>query len=147
VCARTPRRRREGHMSDPKYNEVIAVVNSSEDTVEMLRECLVHHGFTSVVTGHVHDFKTGQADFPKYIAEHDPAVIVYDISIPYDKNWTFLRLLLDSESMRGRKVVLTTTNKKALEELVGATDAFEIVGKPYDLDQIVGAVKVAIGEA
>jgi hypothetical protein len=56
-----------------------------------------------------------------------------------------LRLLLDSESMRGRKVVLTTTNKKRLEELVGATDAFEIVGKPYDLEQIVNAVKVAIG--
>lgn len=33
----------------------------------------------------------------------------------------------------GRKIVLTTTNKKRLEELVGPTDAFEIVGKPYDL--------------
>jgi DNA-binding response OmpR family regulator len=132
-------------MSDPKYPEVIAVVNSSEDTVEMLRQCLVHHGFTSVVTAHIYDFKTGATDFPKFLAEHDPAAIIYDISLPYDKNWTFLRLLLDSESMRGRKVVLTTTNKKRLEELVGATDAFEIVGKPYDLEQIVAAVKVAIG--
>jgi DNA-binding NarL/FixJ family response regulator len=134
-------------MSDPKYDDVVAVVNSNEDTVEMLRECLVHHGFTSVVTGHIHDFKTGAADFPRYLAEHDPAVLIYDIAIPYDRNWTFLRLLLDSESMRGRKVVLTTTNKKRLEELVGATDALEIVGKPYDLDQIVAAVKAAIGKA
>lgn len=47
-------------------------------------------------------------------------MIVYDVSIPYEKNWAFLRLLLDSESMRGRKVVLTTTNKQRLEELVGA---------------------------
>jgi DNA-binding NarL/FixJ family response regulator len=76
---------------------------------------------------------------------HDPAVIIYDISIPYDKNWTFLRLLLDSESMHRRKVVLTTTNKKRLEELVGATDAFEIVGKPYDLEMIVQVVKTASG--
>lgn len=133
-------------MSDPKYDDVVAVVNSNEDTVEMLRECLVHHGFTNVVTGHIHDFKTGAADFPRYLAEHDPAVLIYDIAVPYDKNWTFLRLLLDSESMRGRKVVLTTTNKKRLEELVGATDALEIVGKPYDLDQIVAAVKAAIGK-
>jgi DNA-binding NarL/FixJ family response regulator len=133
-------------MSAPKYDQVVAVVNSSEDTVEMLRECLVHHGFTSVVTGHIHDFKTGEADFPEYLRQHDPAVVVYDVSIPYEKNWTFLRLLLDSESMRGRKVVLTTTNKKRLEELVGPTDAYEIVGKPYDLDQIVGAVQAVIGQ-
>jgi DNA-binding NarL/FixJ family response regulator len=133
-------------MSAPKYDQVVAVVNSSEDTVEMLRECLVHHGFTSVVTGHIHDFKTGEADFPEYLRQHDPAVVVYDVSIPYEKNWTFLRLLLDSESMRGRKVVLTTTNKKRLEELVGPTNAYEIVGKPYDLDQIVGAVQAVIGQ-
>jgi DNA-binding NarL/FixJ family response regulator len=132
-------------MSAPRYDAVVAVINSSDDTVEMLRQCLTDHGFSSVVTGHVHDFKTGEDDFPKFVHTHDPAVIIYDISIPYDKNWTFLRLLLDSESMHRRKVVLTTTNKKRLEELVGATDAFEIVGKPYDLEMIVQAVKTASG--
>jgi CheY-like chemotaxis protein len=132
-------------MSDPKHEEVIAVINSNEDTVEMLRSCLQQHGFSAVVTGHIVDFKTGQADFPGFVHHHDPRVIVYDISLPYDKNWTFLRLLLDTDAMRGRKVVVTTTNKARLEELVGPTDAFEIVGKPYDLDQIVAAVKVALG--
>jgi DNA-binding NtrC family response regulator len=132
-------------MSDPKYDEVVAVINSSEDTVEMLRTCLQLRGFRGVVTAHIHDFKTGEADFLKFIAEHDPAVIVYDVSIPYDKNWTFLQLLLDTDVMRSRKVVITTTNKRRLEELVGPTDAFEIVGKPYDLDQIVEAVTAAVG--
>lgn len=36
-------------MSDPKRDAMIAVVNSSEDTVEMLRASLQQHGFTSVV--------------------------------------------------------------------------------------------------
>jgi CheY-like chemotaxis protein len=133
-------------VSEPKYDQVVAVLNSSEDTVEMLRQCLTDQGFTSVVTGHIHDFKTGEENFLNFVRQHDPAVMIYDVSIPYDKNWTFLRLLLDSESMRGRKVVLTTTNKKRLEQLVGVTDAFEIVGKPYDLGKIVEAVKIALGK-
>jgi DNA-binding NarL/FixJ family response regulator len=131
-------------MSTSKYDQTVAVVNSNEDTVEMLRQALQSSGFSSVVTGHAHDFKTGQADFRKYLETHDPKVMVYDISIPYDENWTFLKLLLDSEHMRGRRVVVTTTNKKRLEELVGPTDAFEIVGKPYDIDKIVEAVKAAL---
>ena len=139
------RLRRFLFVSKPKYDKVVAVVNSNEDTVDMLQECLIGHGFTSVVTGHIEDFKTGAQDFTEFVRQHDPAVFIYDISIPYDKNWTFLRLLLDSESMRGRKVVVTTTNKLRLEELVGPTDALEIVGKPYDLDKIVSAVKAAIG--
>jgi DNA-binding NarL/FixJ family response regulator len=134
-------------MSQPKYDEVVAVMNSNEDTVEMLRQCLTDHGFTSVVTAHIHDFKTGDEDFKMFVRQHDPEVFIYDISIPYDKNWTFLKLLLDSESMRGRKVVVTTTNKRQLDELVGPTDAFEIVGKPYDLDRIVDAVKSAVGKS
>ncbi len=131
-------------MSDSKLDAVIAVVNSSEDTVEMLRACLQQHGFTSVVTGHVSDFKSGEADFPAFVRKHDPAVIVYDISLPYEQNWTFLKLLLDTEVMRGRQVVLTTTNKARLEELVGPTGSIEVVGKPYDLDQIIGAVETAL---
>ena len=103
-------------------------------------------GFSSVVTGHINDFKSGSADFPKFLEVHDPVVLIYDVSIPYDKNWAFLRLLLDSEHMQGRKIVLTTTNKKRLEEMVGPTDAFEIVGKPYDIDEIVRAVKTALGK-
>ena len=133
-------------MDVPRYEETVAVINSSEDTVEMLRCALQNSGFNSVVTGHVFDFKTGADDFPGFLQTHDPQVLVYDVSIPYDKNWTFLRLLLDSEHMRGRKVVVTTTNKKALDEMVGNTGALEIVGKPYDIDQIVRAVKSALGK-
>lgn len=122
----------------------IAVINSSEDTVDMLRMQLQHHGFTSVVTAHVPDIKRGRTDFLAFLAEHDPAVLVYDISIPYEENWRFLQLLLSSGEMRGRQVIVTTTNKRVLEQLVGETNAIEILGKPYDLELVIAAVERAI---
>ena len=131
-------------MGDAKHERAVAVINSNEDTVEMLRHALQHAGFTSVVTGHVTEIRSGQTDFVKFLEEHDPCVLIYDISIPYENNWTFLKLLMDSQQMQGRKVVVTTTNKRRLDELVGATGALEIVGKPYDLKLVVEAVKNAI---
>ena len=47
--------------------------------------------------------------------------------------------------MHGRGLVLTTTNKDRLDEAVGAnSEAFEIVGKPYDLDEIKFAIQAAM---
>jgi CheY-like chemotaxis protein len=125
----------------------VAVINSSEDTVEMLRACLQHNGFTSVVTAHVTDIRNGRTDFLEFVDEHDPKVLVYDISIPYEENWRFLQLLMSSEAMKGRKVIVTTTNKRVLDRLIGdESGAFEIVGKPYDLTAIANAVMQAAGK-
>jgi DNA-binding LytR/AlgR family response regulator len=42
-------------------------------------------------------------------------------------------------------IVLTTTHLRHLNELAGETvDAFELIGKPYDLNAIVDAVERAM---
>ena len=123
----------------------IAVINSNEDTTDMLRACLQNGGFSSVVIGHVTEIKRGQTDFLKFLETHDPDVFVWDISIPYEENWRFVQLMMSSDRMHGRRVILTTTNKRALEALVGHTETIEIIGKPYDLEQVVRAVKKAAG--
>jgi DNA-binding response OmpR family regulator len=121
----------------------IAVFNSSEDTVELLRTALEAEGFQTVV-GHIPDVKKGEIDLIDFINHHTPAVVVYDISPPYDANWRFLRLVRSSEPMQRRQFVITTTNKPVLERLVGDNEALEIIGKPYDLRRVVDAVRAAL---
>ena len=122
---------------------IIAVFNASGDTVELLRTALESEGFHTVI-GHIPDVKSGELDLVAFIEDHTPAVIVYDISPPYDANWTFLRLVQNLEPVKGRPFVITTTNKPALDKLVGETEALEIIGKPYDLAQVVDAVRAAL---
>ncbi len=122
---------------------MIAVFNSSDDVVALLRETLQEEGFT-VVTAHVPDIKAGRQDVLDLLRRYDPPVVIYDISPPYAENWTFFRLLQDTDAARGRQFILTTTNLRALAETVGETKAIELIGKPYDLDEIVNAVRRAL---
>jgi len=122
------------------------VFNSSDDTVELLRTALEAEGFQTVA-GNIPDVKKGDLDLIDFVNHHTPAVILYDISPPYDANWRFLRLVRSSESLKKYQFVLTTTNKPALEQLVGQTEALEIIGKPYDLRQVVDAVRTALARS
>lgn len=124
---------------------IIAVFNSSEDTVEMLRTALEGDGLHTV-SGHIGELKKGELDFVAFIEHHRPAVIVYDISLPYDTNWNFLKLVRSSQPAQGCRFILTTTNKPALDKLVGENEALEIIGKPYDLERVITAVRGALGE-
>ena len=123
----------------------VAVINSNEDLIELLRIVFARAGLETVAA-HVPGIKRGREDLRSFVARHEPAVIVYDIAPPYEENWNFLRLLQELEVMQGRRWVLTTTNKRALDELVGDTGSFEILSKPYDTDQVVTAVLKAISE-
>jgi CheY-like chemotaxis protein len=119
---------------------MVAIINSSSAVIELLRTLLESAGYETV-TAHIDDIKNGGLDLLDFLKTHDPQVVIYDISIPYEENWTFLKLVRDTEAASGRRFVITTTNKQRLEQLVGPTDTLEIVGKPFDLDQVLAAVQ------
>ena len=122
---------------------VVAVVNTSEDISRLLSEVLIIEGFHPVV-GYAIDFREGRQDVAAFLAEHDPAALIWDIALPYEQNWTYFQQVAQSDAARGRRFVLTTTNKQALERLVGPTAAHELLGKPYDLDELMAAVHRAV---
>ena len=98
----------------------------------------------AVITGHISDIKSGKLDLLTLVAQHDPTVVVYDISPPYDRNWQFLEHLRRRPPLSDRQFVVTTTHAGHLHEIVGRdARVYEIVGKPLDLEVIVRAVKEA----
>jgi DNA-binding response OmpR family regulator len=124
---------------------VVALFNASDDTVEMVQRMLDASGFDCLVGCHFADLRKGAIDFARYVREYKPEVVIFDISPPYQENWDFFKTLRDGKAMAGRGLVLTTTNKQRLDETVGKdSEAFEIVGKPYDLDQIKVAIQAAL---
>jgi len=125
----------------PASAPVIAIVNSNDDLVGLLRDELVRFGF-SVVTAHIRDFKARLESFGTFLTTHNPHVIVYDISVPYEENWASFQTICKLPEARSRHWVVTTVNKRVLEERVGPTGAIEIQGgRADDLDPVLDAVQ------
>ena len=123
--------------------EVICVLNTSDDIVELLRIVFEHAGFV-VISAHIDQIKRGTVDIEQLIDQHRPSVVLYDIAPPYERQWAFLNHMRRLPSLQSVRFVLTSTNPIRIRELVGTDETiFEIVGKPYDLDLLVEAVKRA----
>ena len=70
---------------------------------------------------------------------------MYDIALPYVENWQFFQeQVLARRLLPENRFVLTTTNRTVLEVLVGPTSALEMIGRPYDLANILAAIKQAV---
>jgi DNA-binding response OmpR family regulator len=122
---------------------VVAVINSTPDIVDMLRIAIEKAGFV-VVTGLTFEIREGHVDLEHFIEQHQPTVIVYDIAPPYDANWQLFQHVAAMPVMKGRQFVLTSTNRAHVERIATPRqEIHEIVGKPFDLGEIVTAVKEA----
>jgi len=121
----------------------VALFNASDDTIDMVHGLLLKLGEgQSLIWCHFADLKKGVVVFEKYMQKHNPELVIFDISPPYDENWKFFKTMRDSPIMKGRGSVLTTTNKARLDEVLREdSKALEIVGRPKDLDLIRDAIK------
>ena len=128
---------------------VVALFNASDDTIDMVQNLLTTaDSAQTLVWCHFSDLKKGNVDFGSYLDKHNPEVVIFDISPPYDENWTFFKTMRDSNSMNGRGTVLTTTNKNRLDEVLGEdSHALEVVGRPKDLQEIGAAIKAETHKA
>jgi len=122
----------------------VAIFNASQDTVDMLTAFFEHCGYRAVGEPWPAHEPLGIETVQAFVAHHRPDVIVFDVSFPYDHNWQRCREFRDASDAGHIPIVFTTTNKRALEEIVGPTATLEIVGKPYDLEALAAAVARAL---
>jgi CheY-like chemotaxis protein len=126
-------------------SQVVAVFNTSEDTTDMLRVVLEQAGFV-VVTAFTNLLRDGKVDLEALMRQHRPEVIVYDVALPYEANWRLFEHITASPACRDVRFVITSTNAAHVRQVAGEDrQILEIVGKPYDLDQLVRAVAEAVG--
>jgi DNA-binding NtrC family response regulator len=71
-----------------------------------------------------------------------PQACIYAVSMPYAASWANFQVV--RQAMSDCAWVVTTTNKRALDALVGPTETFEIWGKPFDIEQVVASVRRAL---
>jgi CheY-like chemotaxis protein len=82
-------------------------------------------------------------DVEQFIGEHKPDVVVYDVPMPYGSSWDLLDVIRSMPSLRSIPFVITTRNKRKLEQVVGRTSVVEIAGQPEDLRRLLKAVEAA----
>lgn len=127
-----------------KPSPTVAVFNASLDTIDMLTVFFEQCGYRAVGEPWPAREPLGVEAVRAFVAKHQPDVIVFDISFPYEQNWHRCQEFHEVHDLRKIPVVLTTTNEQALTDMVGPTPTIEIVGKPYDLERLAEVVARAL---
>ncbi len=127
-------------MLDPTPSPLVACCNSSEDIVTLLAEVMKDEGFRAVT--HVSPTAEGPGPTIDFLTQVRPQACVYNVSLPYEQSWAEFQDV--RAAIPGCAWVVTTTNKRALDEIIGPTAAIEIWGKPFDIDDVAASVRRAL---
>jgi CheY-like chemotaxis protein len=125
---------------------VVAIFNTSPDKVDVPRIAFEYEGFVAV-SAFTFEIREGEIDLAAFFALHRPDVVVYDIVVPYHANWQLFMHLRRQPPMQGVPVVITTSNAAQVRPLTSGEAVHEIVGKPYDLQQLIALVRQAVSNA
>lgn len=122
----------------------IAIINTSDDLLDILQTLFEEHGYT-VTTAHVRAIRTDLEDLQQFIERTDPDLLLWDLAPPYEQNWRYFQTIRHLPMMQGRRFVLTSTNERRAKEIAGEDkQVFEILGRPFDLDQLAAVVAKAL---
>jgi DNA-binding response OmpR family regulator len=124
----------------------VAIMNGSAELMDTLTTLFEMEGYNTASI-HIDDVKRGHVDFICWLDRHDPQIVIYDVGAPFEENLNFLKLLETSGKMKGRCLIVTTTNLKAFRQVADRpANVHEILGKPFDLEQLLATVNKTCGK-
>src|SRR3989442_2486282 len=112
-------------MPSPTTRSLVAIFNSRAEFIDALREALDREGLPTA-TALLAEIQDGTLDLVAFLEAHDPKGIVYDLPRPFEKHWNFLRLLKQTDGLRKKTWILTTTDKEALDSPAGTAGGVQI---------------------
>ncbi len=121
---------------------MVLVIDSSEELVTMLSQALQQAGFLASLCSRT-QIRTGAVDLDAFVRQHRPTVITYDLAPPYEADYALLRHIRTFPAVASCRFVLTSPNVFQLRGLLASEDearVLEIIGKPHDIGEYVGAV-------
>lgn len=118
----------------------ILIINSNIELIDALEEWLKAEGCV-VKSVQALYLKNGKINLIKLLRSFKPHAVLYDVAIPYGENWEFFKNLINLKDVDNIRFVLTTTNKRVLEYIVGPTDTTEIIGKPFEIEEMNKIIK------
>jgi CheY-like chemotaxis protein len=103
-----------------------ALINTTPDVVEMLKQVLERAGFF-VATCFTFDIRDGCIDLEAFVRQHRPRVILYDLAPPYETNFRLFEHIRSMPALEDAQFVLTSMK---MVHLVGRDErVYELVGR------------------
>src|SRR5579875_2448117 len=133
-------------MAEEAQPRVVVIINANDRLAQRMKDAIEAAGFTAV-TAQPSEVGSGAQDIQRFLRSKNARVVVFDVADPYAASWRLADALRYNEMISGswRQVVITTQDKAALEQQVGATtSALEVNEKNFNAATIVDAVQRAV---
>ena len=121
----------------------IFVVNGASDFLDVVRELLEEEHYNITTTNFV----------PKtfdQIVTLDPSLLIIDLAVGVTAGWELLERVSHAAATRDVPVIIVSTSPRYLDKVRDDPAKFgnpRLIGKPFDLDELLGIVDELIGSA
>lgn len=97
----------------PLPTTTVVIINDNEETLATLQDMLQHEHFHVIAT-RTRDARGAEVDFVAFLTPHDPHVIIWDVPVPYEKNWTRLTVVRSTGGGRSERANLSVSSRATM---------------------------------
>ena len=130
-------------MSRRQPAPLVAIVEQHAGVAELIEVVLAAEGFRTVPAT-LEDITGGPERLTAFLERHGPQVVLFDIALPYDGSWQTFRQVREAVAARGCHFVLLTTDPHWNAKGARTPGPPEVILKPFDVDELVRAVRRAL---